>query len=128
MRSILGKLILAPVVMAAAALATSTAMAETTLKVPFSFTAAGKVWPAGNYTVQRDRNIHFVTLTSKDNSQSFEALIGPGDPDPASSQIVLKFDAMGGTHALRTIQYESAITSRLNRNASRAEYLSTRGR
>jgi hypothetical protein len=128
MRSILGRLILAPVVMAAAALASNTAMAETTLKVPFSFTAAGKVWPAGNYVVQKDLNRNYVILASLDGTKSFKALMGPGDPDPMSSSVVLKFDTVGVTHALRTIQYGPQVTSRLDRNASRAEYLTSSGR
>jgi hypothetical protein len=52
MGSILRNFVLAPAAMAAAALATNTAMAET-LKVPFTFTVDGKDFPAGLYSVQR---------------------------------------------------------------------------
>ena len=128
MRSILGKLILAPVVMAATALATTTAMAESTVNVPFSFSAAGKYWPAGAYTVQKDISGNLVTLTSKVNSMSFSALVGPGEPAPTDSSINLKFDEVGTGHALRTIQYGPQITSRLDRKAVHQEYLTSSGR
>jgi hypothetical protein len=128
MRSILGKLVLAPVVMAAAALATNSAMAESNLKVPFSFTAAGKVWPAGTYAVEKDLNGDMVTVRSKDTSLSFTCLIGPGEPDPNDSHVTLKFDEVGSNHALRSVQYESQITSRLDRNASKSEHMIATGR
>jgi|SRR5579863_4040532 hypothetical protein len=128
MRSILGKLFLAPVMMAAAALATGTAMAESSLNVPFSFTAAGKVWPAGSYTVHKDLSGNMVTLISKVNSLSFTSLIGPGDPDPNEQNVTLKFDEMGAGHALRSIQYGPQITSRLDRKALRSEYITSSGR
>ena len=53
MRSILHNLILVPAVAAAAALATTSASAETTLKIPFGFTVAGHYCPAGRYAIER---------------------------------------------------------------------------
>jgi|SRR5580704_9941181 hypothetical protein len=129
MRSILGKLILAPVMMAAAALATSSAMAaESTVNVPFKFTAAGKTWPAGSYVIEKDIRGTMVTVKSKVNSLSFTCLIGPGEPAPTDLNVTLKFDELGPAYVLRTVQYGALITSRLDRNASHAEYLTSSGR
>ena len=50
MKSIFSKFVLAPAVLAAAALAANSAIAET-VKIPFNFTAGNKVLPAGDYTI-----------------------------------------------------------------------------
>src|SRR5215469_10631129 len=90
MKSILSKFV-APAVLTVAALATTTAMAQTTIvKVPFSFTAAGKTCPAGEYTVQRDAD--FVILSHKGYSESFSWVVGPGAPDPTDTKVAFKFD------------------------------------
>jgi hypothetical protein len=115
MRITFGKLVLAPAILAAAALAATAASAET-LKVPFSFTAAGKVWPAGEYTVLKDSRGGQVTMRSKDSLHSITFLIGPGEPDPNDRHVTLRFDENGDYHALRDIQYGSKITSRLDKN------------
>jgi hypothetical protein len=121
MRSILHKLILAPAVMAAAALATNTAQAEKPINVPFNFTAAGESLPAGLYVVAKDNSSNLVTLRSTETAQSFTWIVGPGDPNPTDNQVVLRFDAAGQTHALRSIQYGSAITGRLDKKSIGAE-------
>jgi hypothetical protein len=127
MGSILRNFVLAPAVMAAAALATNTAMAETTLKVPFSFTVAGKNCPAGLYSVQwESTHSNLVTLKSKEASQSFTWLIAPGDPAPGDTAVVLRFDELGDMHALRSVQYGSRITSRLDKKINQAEHVKTR--
>ena len=127
MRSILRNFVLAPAVIAAAALATNTAMAETTLKVPFSFTVAGKNCPAGLYSVQWE-SIHsnFVTLTNKDASQSFTWVVSPGDPAPGDTAVVLRFDELGDMHALRSVQYGPRITSRLDKKINETKHVKTR--
>jgi hypothetical protein len=125
MRFNLGKLILAPAIMAAAALATHTAMAESTVKVPFGFSAAGKSWPAGEYSVQKDLGRDTVTLRSLDTADSFTSLLGPGEPSTSDSHVTLKFEDAGSTHALRTIQYGSQITSRLDHNKHRQQITSS---
>ncbi len=128
MRSIFGKLVLAPVIMAAAALASNTAMAENNVKVPFSFTAAGKVWPAGDYSVQKDNSADTVTLKSKVSSETFTFLVGPGEPNPTDSKISLNFDALNGTHALRTVQYGPQISGMLDRQPKHSSNMATSGR
>ena len=129
MRSILGlgKFILAPAVLAAVALACNTASAST-VNVPFSFAAAGHVWPAGAYSVQKEDSGDMVTVKSMVTGLSFTSLIGPGDPAPTASNVTLKFDAIGTTHALRTIQYGWQITSQLDRKLERSERLLASGR
>jgi hypothetical protein len=115
MKSNFSKFILAPVALAAVALATSLATAETTVRVPFKFTAGGQVCPAGYYTVQHDDSSHFVTLTSKDTLKTFTWVVGPGAPQPTERKIALKFDQLGGTHVLQSIQYGSLVTSQLDK-------------
>jgi hypothetical protein len=125
MRSIFHNPILASALMAAT-FAASSAMAETTLKVPFSFTAAGKNLPAGLYSVKKDSTGNFVTLTSKDSLQSYTWVLGPGAPDPTDKSIVLKFDDLGQTHALRSIQFKSMTTAQLDKRAAETERASAR--
>jgi hypothetical protein len=129
MRSILGlgKLILAPAVMAAVALACNTASAST-INVPFSFAAAGHVWPAGAYDVQKDLTGSIVTVKSMNTGLSFSSLLGPGEPALTDTKLALRFDTIGNTHALRTIQYGGLITSQLDKKLERSERLMASGR
>jgi hypothetical protein len=94
---------------------THTAKAETTLKVPFSFTVAGKTMPAGLYTVGQDTYHNMVVLKSQDASKNFSAVLVPGDPAPNDVHVALKFDTSGDTHVLKSIQYGSRVTTRLDR-------------
>ena len=116
MQSILRKLVLAPAVMASAALATGSAMAETPINVPFSFSVAGKTFPAGRYIVERDSHRAAVTLVTPDRSESVSWLIGPGSPAPTETKVALKFAEVGPTHVLESIQYGAQITNRLDKN------------
>lgn len=118
MRSIFHKLVLAPAVMAAAALISTAAMAETTVKIPFSFTASGKACPAGTYTVRKDMTGNFVTLFNRDSAQSFSWVLVPGAPHASDRQVDLKFDQSGETHALRTIQYGTRTTYLLDKQVA----------
>ena len=119
MKSIFSKFVLAPVVVAAAALITTSAMAETTVNVPFTFTAAGQVCPAGSYSVKRDDSRSFITLTSKETAKSFTYVVGPSAIDPSGRKIALTFDDLEGMHVLQSIQYGSLITSPLDKKALR---------
>jgi hypothetical protein len=115
MGSILRNFVLAPAVMAAAALATNTAMAET-VKVPFNFTVAGKDMPAGYYSVRREISQNMVTLRSTETSQSFTWVVGPGNPDPKDTAVTLRFDQLGQDHVLQSVQYGPLITAKLDKN------------
>ena len=114
MKSIL-KFVLAPAVMVAAALATTSAMAETTVRIPFNFTASGQVCQAGLYTIQHDDGSAFVTLTRKGTSQAFTWTVGPGEPGPTDWKVALKVDTIGSGHVLQSVQYGTMITSRLDK-------------
>jgi len=126
MRSILGKIILAPVVMAAAALATNTAMAESaTVQVPFSFTAAGKTCPAGRYSVRRDGDSNIVVLQSKESPRIFAWLVSPGAPDPTDTKVALRFNEEGASHTLQTVQIGPLITHNLDKHPGHSEHVRT---
>ncbi len=119
MKLTFSKFVLAPVVLAAAAVITTSAMAETTVNVPFKFTAAGQVCPAGYYTVKQDSDRNFVTLTNKDSAKSFTYILGAGAADSSARKVALTFDNLGGTHVLQSIQYGSLVTSRLDKKTLR---------
>jgi hypothetical protein len=119
-------LVLASLVIMAGSLAPSIAKAETrSLKVPFSFAVNGKIWPAGQYSVERDRYGKSVTLRSMDATQHSSWGLGPGDPAPTDHRIVLRFDAVGDSYALRSLQFNSLITARLDKKVVRKEQLPT---
>ena len=123
MRFILHRIILASAAMVAVALATNVARAETTVKVPFSFIVAGKVFPAGLYAIERDEKGHgFVTLAAKGSPQSISCLLVPGAPEPTERKVALNFDLIGQTHVLQSIQYGAQITSRLDKKALANEH------
>jgi hypothetical protein len=106
---------------AVAAFATTAAMAETTLKVPFNFTVAGKQCPAGVYTVDKNSVGTQVTLKSMNAPEAFTWAITPGSPAPTDTRVILEFDQYGQDHALRSIQYGAKVTSNLNRNNKESE-------
>ena len=120
MRSILRSLVLAPAMIAAAALATTSAMAESTVNVPFSFTVAGKHCPAGQYTIQRDPIHSFVTLRSKYAPVGFNWILGPGDGVARDSNIRLSFAVQDQSYALDSVQFGSQTTSQTTRHLDKA--------
>jgi hypothetical protein len=126
MRTILSRSILSSAVIALAALATSSAKAETTLNVPFSFTFAGKTCPAGHYSVRHDSTGNFVILRNEDMSQTYLWILASGAPEPNKDKIAMRFDSFGETHALRSIQLGSMITPRLDKTSAAAERAAAR--
>ena len=117
MRSILRVLVLAPAMIAAAALATNSALAESTVNVPFSFTVAGKHCPAGQYLVQPDPIHNFVTLRGKYAPVGFNWILGPGDGAPGSSTLTLRFDQQDQRYALESVHFGSLTTRRLDKGS-----------
>jgi hypothetical protein len=101
-------------------------MAETIVKIPFSFTVAGKNCPSGRYLVRQETTGNFVTLINKDSLQSFSWVVGPGASDPVGGKVVLTFDESGQAHALRSIQLGSLITSRLDNRSEETRHVSPR--
>jgi hypothetical protein len=122
MKTILRTFVLAPAVLAAAALTATSAMAASTIKVPFSFTVNGQDCPAGYYTLDRDSNGHIVTLRSNKTAQTFSWVLGPGDPAPTDTKISLEFDQAGSAHALKAVQFGPEVTSNLDKPAKHADH------
>jgi hypothetical protein len=116
MKSIYSKFVLAPAMLAAAALVASPAIAAT-VKVPFSFTANGKNLPAGDYSVQHGQNDNFVTLKHIGSSEVLTYIVGPGADTPNDTKVALNFDRVGSAHLLQSIQYGPRMTSRLDKKA-----------
>ena len=125
MRSKIFSLILAPALLAAVALTAHPAQAEANVKVPFSFTVAGQTCPAGLYIVHQQQYGDFVVLTSTKTLRSYTWTLGPGNPAPTDTRVILKFDESGNGYILRSIQYGSMVTSRLDGKSARSERIST---
>lgn len=127
MKSIFSRFILAPAVLAAAALVTTSATAESVAKVPFNFSVGSKTLPAGDYAIRHDDTNHFVTLLRKGSSDIYTWILGPGEPNLGDSTIALNFDKVGDAHVLQSIQYGSQVTGRLDKKSARqAEHESIR--
>ena len=115
MRLNLTSLVLAPALLAAAALAPQPASAAV-LHVPFAFTVSGQTLPAGQYTVNRDSHGGYVVLQSADGRRTFDWVIGPGEPAPDATGVIMTFAASNSGYALRSIQYNALITKKLDKN------------
>jgi hypothetical protein len=124
MRSTIHTVLASAALMAAAVFATNSAMAETTLNVPFSFTVAGKTCPAGHYTVKENPIGTFVTLTNRDSSRVFTWILNPGPANYDPAKVVLKFDVAGQSHLLHSVQVGPMTTTVLDKNADTNEYKS----
>jgi hypothetical protein len=98
------------------------ARAETTLKVPFSFTVSGHAMPAGVYTVQESTFHNMVIFRNQDSTQSYSYTLQPGDDAPSAAHVALKFEAAGDQHVLRSIQFGSKTTSRLDKAPAPGSY------
>ena len=118
MRHITTKVVLASAV-AAAAFLTATAEAQTTLQIPFCFNVGGSTLPAGTYSLERGPRNGFVILRSTATPASFSWTLSPGEPAPTDTRIVLRFDQVGEVHMLRSVQYRSLTTSRLDEKTLR---------
>ena len=106
-------LLVALVATAAATLAAKPAHADARVKVPFSFTVGGKRCLAGTYLVRGDAASNTVTLVGH-NSSVFSWIILPKVSEVDPNKVVLQFDQAGFDHALRSIQYGSQATARLD--------------
>jgi hypothetical protein len=114
MRSLLSKFFLASAVAATAALAATTAKADTMVNVPFNFTVNGKICPAGMYSVARNEISGVVTLKNNDWTRSFTWIASSGEPAPTDSRVILRFDDDRGNYTLQSVQYRNLITARLD--------------
>lgn len=120
MQAIINKLLPVAALAAVALLSVNTAKAET-VNVPFSFSAQGKLFPAGQYRVNQNLGNGFVTLQSVDGTRSFTSVVTPGAPAQSDTRVVLRFDAGSARRELRSIQYHNQISGRLDRGSATAE-------
>jgi hypothetical protein len=118
-------MLMASAVMLAGALTAIPAMAESRIDVPFDFTVNGKLCPAGQYEVGHDASRSLVTLRTLTSSRQFQWIVGPGEPSPYDSRVVLRFDERNGGHELQSVQFGGAITRRLDRKPRPSEYVPT---
>jgi hypothetical protein len=109
-------MVLAPALVAAAVVTPQLASAAV-LHVPFAFSVNGQTLPAGDYTVHPELGGNSVVLASPDYKKQFNWLLSSGDPDPGSSKIAMLFDSTDSGYALRSIQYKSLVTSRIDKKA-----------
>jgi hypothetical protein len=125
MRSIISKFVLAPVALAAIALATPSAKAsevEIRVTVPFSFSVNGKICPAGRYSIIENNIGGLVTLRGVDAPRAFSWIVRPGEPAPNDTHVTLRFDQQNQGYSLRTVQFHNLITSRLDKKAPHSEH------
>ena len=118
MRLSIRSLVLAPALMAAAAVTPQIASAAV-LHVPFAFTVQGQNLPAGEYTVTRDSSGSIVTLVVAENQKSFKWQVTPGDAAPGTQGVIMRFDRSNAGYELRSIQYNALITSQLDKRSHR---------
>ena len=120
MRLSLRSLFLASALVAAAAVTPQLASAAV-LHVPFAFTVNGQTLPAGNYSVHRELGGDSVVLVTPDRKKQFNWLLSSGDPDPGSTKVAMVFDSTDSGYALRSIQYDSLVTHRLDKKSHQNE-------
>lgn len=99
-----------------ATLATPYASAQSTLNIPFNFVVNGKTCPPGTYTAQKGAWGAVVALQG--NGQSFIWLLRSGKPSPDDKRVILTFGRRGARYTLRTVQYQSQMTDRLDTKAT----------
>jgi hypothetical protein len=83
------------------------------VKVPFSFTAEGKAWPAGTYIVTMSSLGNFLTLRGTHSTKCFTVHLNPGNARPTDTGVTLKFDDVDGMHVLKSVQYGSMVATNL---------------
>jgi hypothetical protein len=124
-RFLLRCIVLASGIILAISLTTKTANAETRIvNLPFNFSIDGEIFPSGAYSIERAWRTGSVTLKNEDASRSFTWGLGPGDPAPTDTRVVLRFDKIGHSYALRSVQFESMITPRLDKKVMEKGQLS----
>jgi len=115
MRITLRSFFLALAVLAASAFTARTAAAAS-VRVPFDFNIDGKTLPAGTYTVTRDTNGNLVTLESQDCKYAYSWLVMRDSVEQPAHAVTLRFDENSGNYALRSVEYDTLITKRLDKH------------
>jgi hypothetical protein len=110
------RITLKTLVLSSAALCATAAFAanQARVDVPFSFTAKGQSYPAGQYDVVLDPTQNFVTLASEtDATKHITWTVSP--VEAAKTPAVVMFDENGADHSLRTIQMGDKVTPNLDK-------------
>jgi hypothetical protein len=110
------------IVLTSAALCTTAAFAadKAVVNVPFNFETHGIAFAAGQYTASLSMNRNVLTLTNvNDPKETILWTVSPADESELVKPLLMKFDAFGSNHELRTIQLGTRITPRLDAPASR---------
>ena len=113
MRSILHSLVLAPALLAAAALTPHTAMAAAVVNVPFNFVVDGHACPAGQYSVTRDPIHNYVYLQGQKAHVGFHWLLTPGDDNRQPNRVTLHFNQDDQNYTLQTLEVGRLTTHSL---------------
>jgi hypothetical protein len=123
MKSAFSRFVLASVALALATLGIHTAQAEgVSVNVPFSFKAAGKSLPAGQYSVERAKVGSYIKLQDQQSKQSI-LFVASGTAD-GERLVSLKFEGQGDTHVLQSIQFGHLTSGRLTRKMKNREDVS----
>jgi len=117
MKNTLRSIVMAAVAVTAIAAGTASAQAESSVKVPFAFKVGNQICPAGEYIVQEGYNHNLVILKSRDAKFGFTWVLTPGAPSPTSSRVLLKFDEIGATELLHSIQYRALETPAIDKGS-----------
>lgn len=105
------------VLLASASLCATAAFAadQAVVNIPFNFQSQGHAFPAGTYVATLDTNRNVLALRNAgDASVGANWAAGPAEYNPSDEKLTLKFDDLGNTHTLRTVQLGPRITSRLD--------------
>jgi hypothetical protein len=121
MKNTFRKIVMASVAMAAIVVGASAASAESTVNVPFAFKIGNKVCPAGSYIVKPGFNHNLVTLQNRDAQVNFAWILMPGDGTNKDAKISLKFDQIGDTELLKSVQVGSQKTPVIDKGAKSLE-------
>jgi hypothetical protein len=105
------------VVLATASLCATAAFAanQAVVNIPFNFVSQGHAFPAGKYIATLDSTHSILALNNAtDTRVSARWVAGPADYNPNDEKLTLKFDDLGNSRTLRTVQLGPRITSRLD--------------
>ena len=104
-------------VLSSAALCATAAFAEQKrVEVPFAFVARNHAYQAGEYVISINDARSFVTLREIGKSSlPLTWIVFPGDTDSSHRKVSLTFDVTQSGNVLRTIQYQSLVTTNLNK-------------
>jgi hypothetical protein len=111
------RIIMRSVVIATISLCATGAFAanNAVVDIPFSFVSHGHVFPAGHYVATLDATKNVLGLSNIANANvSAHWIASPAECNAGEQELILKFDGLGDSQTLRTVQLGSRITPRLD--------------